>query len=97
MKLCSIIIQFDTTRRKIISDYDTNNDGSLNAEEIRKMLALDNETMEGFSLKHDDKLVYYIIILVLIVLLYLLNKKQVDLYIKKTQSSLSKQLKKLSK
>lgn len=92
-----IVSQFDTTRRKIISDYDTNNDGSLNAEEIRQMLALDNETMEGFSLKHDDKLVYYIIILVLIVLLYLLNKKQVDLYIKKTQSSLSKQLKKLSK
>ena len=84
-------------RRKIISDYDTNNDGSLNAEEIRQMLALDNETMEGFSLKHDDKVVYYIIILVLIVLLYLLNKKQVDLYIKKTYSSLSKQLKKLSK
>ena len=70
-------------------------DCSLNAEEIRKILALDNETMEGFSLKHDDKLVYYIIILVLIVLLYLLNKKQ-DLYIKKTQSSfLSKQLKKV--
>ena len=81
---------------KIISDYDTNNDGSLNAEEIRQMLALDNETMEGFSLKHDDKVSYYIIILVLIVLLYLLNK-QVDLYIKKTYSSLSKQLKKLSK
>ena len=92
-----IVSQFETTRRKNYIDYDTNNDGSLNAEEIRQMLALDNETMEGFSLKHDDKVVYYIIILVLIVLLYLLNKKQVDLYIKKTYSSLSKQLKKLSK